>query len=159
MKKNSTWIYFIFCIVAYFSMIIINSLIVITPELHIKIIYTIAFTIMILLHFSFFQSHYNTFSNYTLRKKIILAIISFIYIDAVGYIVQFRLTSQMNIIVLINSCTFVFPILMTMISVLIPEKVRWLSRIIYYCGIIELFAGGLVTIISLYYQDLFIKSK
>lgn len=157
MNKISTWLYLSLSAVVYFGMIMLNAFVINTFDLTYKLILTIVFAIMLFLHFAFFQTHHDEFLSTTIHKKILLAILSFAYVTIINFIVRFKMTSQINIIILINSCALVFPMLMTMISVLFVNKVRWLSRIIYYCGIVELFAGGLATVISLYYPNLFIK--
>ena len=158
MKKISTRLYLLLNAVIYFSMIMLNEFVINTFGLTNKLILTIVFAAMIFLHFAFFQIHYNDFLNNTIVKNVLLAILSFFYVATINFMVQYKLTSQINMIILINSCTLFFPMLMTIISVLIVNKVHRLSRIIYYFGIVELFAGGLATIISLYYPTLFIKS-
>ena len=157
-KKIPTWLYLLLSAVVYFGLIMLNIFVINSNELSGKLILTIVFAVMVFLHFAFVRSHYDEFLQYTFFNKVLTAILSFFYVAAIGIVVRFKLTDPINMIILINSCTLVFPVLMTMISVLIVKKARLLSRIVYYCGIVELFAGGLATIISLYNPSLFIKS-
>lgn len=157
MNKISTGLHILLTAFVYFILIVLNTFVINTSDLPGKLIMSVIFAVMLFLHFRFFQTHYDTFLNYPLFMKIWLLVFSFVYLVFFNFMVRFKMTGKTNMIILLNSCTFAFPMLLTMLSVLIPNKVRRLSRIIYYCGIVELFAGGIASIISLYYPDLLIK--
>ena len=152
MKKIPAWLYLLFSAAVYFVLLLQN-----TFDLSNKIILTIVFAVLTPLHFVFLRTHYDVFLKYTVLKKVLLVVLSFVCLVTINFAVRFKLTSQINMVILFNACTLVFPLLMTIISVLLPRKVRLLSRILYYLGIVELFAGGFASIISIYFPALFIK--
>ena len=145
-----SYLYLLLDFLIYILLILFNIFTSKVPDTIESLIFSAFFILEVVTSYIFLKSNYERFYHYKSKIKIILSITSFAIVDVFAQLIEINIIQGVNISLSVSLCAFVFSFMMTLLSALAKDTFPNLSRILYYIGLFELFAGNLVAIINLF---------
>lgn len=144
-------VYIVSNFIIYISIVFINIFLNTIPNMIDSVIFSAVILLTTYTNYKFLSSNYNLFYHYNKKTKIILSILCFLIIDIFGHLIEAKVIQSVNISLCLGLMTLIFPYMTTMLSILVNNRFQFISNILYYIGIFEIFAGSIVAIINLFF--------